>query len=59
MLDVYSRYIVGWMIAHRESASLADTFIRRGGRSNAGATFAMKRAISSFTCACGFSPTFK
>jgi len=32
MLDVYSRYVVGWMIAHRESASLADTLIRRGAR---------------------------
>src|SRR5262245_23015876 len=28
MLDVFSRYVVGWMIAYRESASLAETFIR-------------------------------
>ena len=28
MLDVFSRYVVGWMIAHRESAALAGTFIR-------------------------------
>ena len=28
MLDVFSRYVVGWMVAHRESATLAQTFIR-------------------------------
>jgi putative transposase len=28
MLDVFSRYVVGWMIAHRESATLAEQFIR-------------------------------
>jgi putative transposase len=28
MLDVFSRYVVGWMIAHRESATLAERFIR-------------------------------
>jgi putative transposase len=27
MLDVFSRYVVGWMVAHRESASLAGKFI--------------------------------
>ena len=27
MLDVFSRYVVGWMLAHRESASLAEQFI--------------------------------
>ena len=27
ILDVFSRYVVGWMIAHRESADLAETFI--------------------------------
>jgi putative transposase len=27
MLDVFSRYVVGWMIAHRESATLAEQFI--------------------------------
>jgi len=27
MLDVFSRYVVGWMIAHRESATLAERFI--------------------------------
>ncbi len=28
MLDVFSRYVVGWMVTHRESASLAEQFIR-------------------------------
>jgi putative transposase len=28
MLDVFSRYVVGWMVAHRESAVLAEQFIR-------------------------------
>ena len=28
MLDVFSRYVVGWMVAHRESATLAQKFIR-------------------------------
>ena len=28
MLDVFSRYVVGWMVAHRESATLAEQFIR-------------------------------
>jgi putative transposase len=28
MLDVFSRYVVGWMIAHRESAALAERFMR-------------------------------
>ena len=27
IIDVYSRYVVGWMVAHRESASLAEQFI--------------------------------
>ncbi len=27
ILDVYSRYVVGWMIAERESAELAEAFI--------------------------------
>ena len=27
ILDVYSRYVVGWLIAERESASLAETLI--------------------------------
>jgi putative transposase len=27
MLDVFSRFVVGWMIAHRESATLAERFI--------------------------------
>ncbi|MCB9654064.1 MAG: DDE-type integrase/transposase/recombinase [Deltaproteobacteria bacterium] len=26
MLDVFSRYAVGWMVAHRESAKLAQRF---------------------------------
>ena len=28
ILDIYSRYVVGWMIADREAASLAKTLIR-------------------------------
>lgn len=28
ILDVYSRYVVGWMLAHRESAALAEKLIR-------------------------------
>jgi putative transposase len=27
MLDVFSRYVVGWMVTHRESATLAEQFI--------------------------------
>jgi putative transposase len=27
MLDIFSRYVVGWMAAHRESATLAERFI--------------------------------
>lgn len=27
VLDVYSRYVVGWMVAHRESATLAERLI--------------------------------
>jgi putative transposase len=27
MLDVFSRYVVGWMVAHRESATLDERFI--------------------------------
>jgi len=27
IIDVYSRYVVGWMIAHRESAALAEQLI--------------------------------
>jgi len=27
ILDVFSRYVVGWMVAHRESADLAQRFI--------------------------------
>jgi len=27
VLDVFSRYVVGWMVAHRESATLAELFI--------------------------------
>jgi putative transposase len=27
MLDVFSRYVVGWMVAHGESATLAERFI--------------------------------
>ncbi len=28
ILDIFSRYVVGWMLAHRESADLASRFIR-------------------------------
>ena len=28
ILDVYSRYVVGWMLAHRETAALAERLIR-------------------------------
>jgi putative transposase len=28
ILDIFSRYVVGWMIAHRESAALAERLIR-------------------------------
>lgn len=28
ILDIYSRYVVGWMIAHRESEDLAERLIR-------------------------------
>ncbi len=27
IMDVYSRYVVGWMVAYRESAMLAQTLI--------------------------------
>ena len=27
ILDVFSRFVVGWMVAHRESATLAERFI--------------------------------
>jgi putative transposase len=27
VLDIYSRYVVGWLVAHRESAELAQRFI--------------------------------
>ena len=29
ILDIFSRYVVGWMVAHRESAALADVLIRQ------------------------------
>jgi len=28
-LDIYSRYVVGWMVASRESADLAEVLIRQ------------------------------
>ena len=28
ILDVYSRYVIGWMLAHRETAALAERLIR-------------------------------
>jgi putative transposase len=29
ILDIFSRYVVGWMVAHRESAALAELLIRQ------------------------------
>lgn len=29
ILDIFSRYVVGWMVAHRESAALAERLIAR------------------------------
>ncbi len=29
ILDIYSRYVTGWMLAHREAASLASRLIRQ------------------------------
>jgi putative transposase len=29
ILDVFSRYVVGWMVAHRESATLAERLIEQ------------------------------
>jgi putative transposase len=29
ILDIFSRYAVGWMVAHRESAALAEVLIRQ------------------------------
>ena len=29
IIDIYSRYVVGWMVAHRESAELAEVLIRQ------------------------------
>lgn len=29
ILDIYSRYVVGWMVAHKESAALAQKLIRQ------------------------------
>jgi len=28
IMDIFSRYVVGWMVAHRESAALAGRLIR-------------------------------
>ena len=28
-MDIFSRYVVGWMVAHRESAALAEVLIRQ------------------------------
>jgi putative transposase len=29
IVDIFSRYVVGWMVAHRESAALAEVLIRQ------------------------------
>jgi putative transposase len=31
ILDIFSRYVVGWMVAHRETADLAEVLIRQTG----------------------------
>lgn len=35
LLDIYSRYVVGWMAAHRESATLAKKLIAESARKQA------------------------
>ena len=35
LLDIFSRYVVGWMVAHRESATLAKKFIAQSARKQA------------------------
>jgi len=35
LLDIYSRYVVGWMVAHRESATLAKKLIAESVRKQA------------------------
>jgi putative transposase len=35
LLDIYSRYVVGWMVAHRESATLAKKLIAESARKQA------------------------
>jgi putative transposase len=35
LLDIYSRYVVGWMVAHRESAELAKKLIAESARKQA------------------------
>ena len=32
ILDIFSRYVVGWMVAHRESAELAERLIEESCR---------------------------
>ena len=29
ILDIFSRYVAGWMVAHRESAALAEVLIHQ------------------------------
>ena len=29
ILDIYSRYVVGWMLANRETAALAEVLIEQ------------------------------
>src|SRR4051794_5442461 len=36
ILDVYSRYVVGWMVAHREQAALAERLIAETARTQPG-----------------------
>ena len=35
LLDIFSRYVVGWMVAHRESATLAKKLIAESARKQA------------------------
>jgi putative transposase len=44
ILDIYSRYVVGWMIAHRESAELAEQLIAD--------TVSLRRKVRAVTTIC-------
>jgi putative transposase len=40
ILDIYSRYVVGWMLANRETASLAEVLIESRPVSSSGSAVA-------------------